>query len=513
MVWPHTHENMRYIFLLDQFKDAILHGQLYPRWLPDLCGGYGYPTFVFYQPGFFYFSLPFSFLPGYPLWTMIFALVAMVFIGGLGAYQLGREMASRMIGLFCAALFLLTPYLYVNLYVRGDLSELAAMMLTPWPLFFLLRLKKSFGERKPSWVYALAVILSLAGVLVSHPATALFFIPAFCILSIIIAIDVGRLNKSFLGVVFCLVVAVFILASPYWLPLILMKKQVHFMPAISGLYSAELHTVTFSQFFKRDWGFGVSLLGSSQDGMSFQLGLPHFILALTGCIYGWKNRLIRASFVLYIFLILFMTSLTEAAWKYIPILRFVQFPWRILSVTSILQVICSSGIVSAPWMRKGRVANFFMAIVLVLSGFWYANQFQVDAKSLDAAAEFQNFKEHKLERFHTLTQTNEYLPTTVKTLEFYPRGNKPLLVTESGVEVRELQDHSPYRLHFEVEGDQPSIAQINQFYFPGWRVEINGQAVSDADLEQNLTPEGLMRVSLPSGKSTLLAYYGGPFES
>ena len=33
-----------------------------PRWIPDLNGGYGYPLFVFYQPGYFYVSRLFSFV-------------------------------------------------------------------------------------------------------------------------------------------------------------------------------------------------------------------------------------------------------------------------------------------------------------------------------------------------------------------------------------------------------------------------------------------------------------------
>ena len=127
--WPVSHEISRYIVLLDGFRDAFLHGILYPRWLPDLFGGYGYPTFCFYQPGFFYAALPFSFLPGYPLVTMYLALLLLFSLGTVGIYKLCAELSGRTVGLLCAALFVLTPYLYVNLYVRGDLSELAAMLL------------------------------------------------------------------------------------------------------------------------------------------------------------------------------------------------------------------------------------------------------------------------------------------------------------------------------------------------------------------------------------------------
>ena len=60
--WPATHDTLRYGILLDHFTAAFREGILYPRWLPELMGGYGYPEFVFYQPGFFYLALPFDLL-------------------------------------------------------------------------------------------------------------------------------------------------------------------------------------------------------------------------------------------------------------------------------------------------------------------------------------------------------------------------------------------------------------------------------------------------------------------
>src|SRR5215469_312906 len=38
---------------LAEFHNAFAAGAWYPRWMSKLYGGYGYPTFLFYQPGFF----------------------------------------------------------------------------------------------------------------------------------------------------------------------------------------------------------------------------------------------------------------------------------------------------------------------------------------------------------------------------------------------------------------------------------------------------------------------------
>ena len=61
---PDSHEHLRYPVLTLHFQDAFESGIFYPRWMPDLAGGYGYPTFLFYQPAFFYLSLCFYYLTG-----------------------------------------------------------------------------------------------------------------------------------------------------------------------------------------------------------------------------------------------------------------------------------------------------------------------------------------------------------------------------------------------------------------------------------------------------------------
>ena len=52
---------------------------------------------------------------------------------------------------------------------------------------------------------------------------------------------------------------------------------------------------------------------------------------------------------------------------------------------------------------------------------------------------------------------------------------------------------------------------INQFYFPGWIVRINGQTVPRSVLEAELTPDGRMTVPVHvTTACTLDAFYGGP---
>jgi hypothetical protein len=76
--WPSVHEDVRYAVLVDYFTAAFREGFLYPRWLPELTGGYGYPLFVFYQPGYFFLALPFDLLFDDPMISSGMALLVLV---------------------------------------------------------------------------------------------------------------------------------------------------------------------------------------------------------------------------------------------------------------------------------------------------------------------------------------------------------------------------------------------------------------------------------------------------
>ena len=101
--WFDSHESGRYVALIDHFHRAFFAGNLYPRWIPDLYGGYGYPTFCFYPSGFLFFTLPFAFLGRYPLYTLYATTLLLLYLGALGAHRLGTVVSDRRTGLFCAA--------------------------------------------------------------------------------------------------------------------------------------------------------------------------------------------------------------------------------------------------------------------------------------------------------------------------------------------------------------------------------------------------------------------------
>jgi hypothetical protein len=509
--WPDTHEHLRYLLLFDHFRQAVTDGVLYPRWLPELYGGYGYPTFLLYQPGYFFAVLPFSFLTESPVAQAYLAIACLMLAGGLGAYCLCREVTGAVGSVFGAGLFLLTPYLYVDLFVRGDLSELMAVLLTPWPLFCLLRLKRAAGEANGRLLApSLGLAVALALVVLAHPITALFLGAILGVSTLWYCADLPSDRR---WVLLASAAAAALLAAaisgPYWVPFIQSARYVDLDAVASGYYAARDHLVYPHQLVRPFWGFGGSVAGDG-DGMSFQLGLPHLLLALTGAALGWRRRAVRIAFVLYVACAVLMTTLAAPFWT-LSLVGMVQFPWRLLSVIAVLQVVCASGlgdIWRLPTRGRGVIAGF----LLVLAAWFHHIQFEPSARTFDggrAALETRSATDRAA--FEVYALKNEFLPKTA--MGSKPAQPRPLseMLTLRGVgAATSYPDSTPLFVHYRVVLTAPARAVVEQLYFPGWVVEVDGRDIAAETLRSATLPDGRLSFDLSAGIHEVRAFFDGP---
>jgi hypothetical protein len=505
-VWPPSHDDARYAILLDHFREAFAQGHWYPRWLPNLNGGYGYPTFVFYQPGFFFFSLPFTLLPGYPDSTLRAVVWTLFVLGGFGAYRLCREFSGWKTALWCSVLFLSTPYLYVELYVRNDLSELTAMLACPWALLYGFRIDRLVRE---GWSPAGAMVglaCALAFIVYAHPAVALFALPTFWLAFVYhtwtgtwagrrrVLVDTAG---AFAGAL--------LLSAPYWVVVFEMQRWVDMSRVATDYFLPASHVVYWRQFFSNAWDFGRSVPLSDQDTMSFQLGAPHFAIAVVGAVLAFSSRAIRACFFMYVALLIVMSPLGTALWA-LPIesLRQIQFPWRLLAVTASLQAVCAAG-----WGRT-KVLRSILPILVIASGWsWYRPMFYPRVGSSSLAEEVQRQRALDLTTAQRYAAVGEFRPLTA-TPDPRERGAEPLIAS-AGVPLLPLPQNTPSHMRYRrADTSQTTDATIHQLYLPGWRVVVDGQSVPREVLESGLTTEGDMTVRLQPGARDLEAYYDGP---
>lgn len=508
--WPASHENARYLLLAEHMRDAWRHGVLWPRWLPDLYGGHGYPTFVFYQPLFFFLYQPFRWLIDHPILAMYVTVGFTLSLGGIASYLLGARRGSRLFGLFCAGLFLLTPYLYVNWLVRGDLSELLAMCLVPWTLFFLRQVDGRLSEGRPvaGSVAGLAVTNTL--VLVAHPITALLLAPVLAVMALVMSLGRDRVSWRLLACVAFAGVVAALLGAPYWQPLVMMREHVQFERAFTDYFTATGHTVAWHQLLDGVWGHGGSTPHDTQDGMSFEVGKLQLVLALTAAVAGWKNRFTRAGLVALLLALFAMTPAATLLWT-IPPFAQMQFPWRMLSVVAGLQIALAAGwadtLADRPSWRPPLQA---LAFTVVLALAW-SPDYVTHRKTEPGAVTRDEIERVVGDRAQSssLTSRNELLPRTVVKPPTKPAG--PIVEGSADVGMQPLPGSDHYEIRWSIETAKPTLVRVNQFYLPGWQVELDGEPVPDDTLRAALRDDGRLMVALNgTGRHVLKARYAGP---
>ena len=521
---PRTHEGMRYEHLAALFLDALRHGEIYPRWLPGLAGGYGYPTFVFYQPVVFYAASAISASTGFGM-IIAMQLVAFVFsiAGCFGAYILARQFSvGRVAGIACAILFLITPYAFTNLYVRGDHSEYAAMMLTPWPLACLLIARRRIDSGARVALPLLGAACTLALLLPTHPALALLYVPLAFMLAVVgTGFVVKGRRARWLKSLACVGVLLTALSSAYWYPVWQNAPFVRLGGIAFDAYDPLEHTIEPWRLIYQRWGYGTS--GYKKAGivpsMSFQLGLPHLLLATAGLFLGWRRPWVVATALVYAFLAWGMTVYADSfLWQFGSPIRIIQFPWRMLGAIAPLQVLLAAAafarVVPTRPVLQGAIAfacvgsaAFYYRAMFHTSPFVFQLTDETEAalpwwkaqRVLDAGVESMALYPE------SFTGRGEFTPKWAPEVTAEARKG-PLLLANG--EVMFASTSTDYRIDATVVSPTAQQAILQQYYFPGWHVEVDGQVVVFDKLRYDT--EGRVVVELPAGTSRVVAFFDGP---
>ena len=210
-----------------------------------------------------------------------------------------------------------------------------------------------------------------------------------------------------------------------------------------------------------------------------------------------------------------MTPWSKWIWEITPFIRMLQFPWRILLLTSLLQVICFCGIAELKLKKSPRL-YICVAIVFLLLIVWHRNQFTCrDWTKCDLFE--KNKPEFLLEKereamsrtYYSFCNENEFLPKSVRSPLPPPRQNGPIINVSPDIKNVSIAS-SPHIIKFSLISHGNSVVRINQIYLRGWKVKVNGLYIEERLLKENLTQSGLMTIPLGKGYYEIEAWYDGP---
>lgn len=282
------------------------------------------------------------------------------------------------------------------------------------------------------------------------------------------------------------------LAASFLLPAIFERQFIQTKYLTVGYFDFRAHFVAFYQFFSTFWGYGSSLWGPKDD-MSFQIGLVHWMILVVALTTGFIFRKDKKLFGLLSFLgFSFLLSLflqhnrSAIVWEAIPLMAFIQFPWRFLAI-SIFIISIIGGAIAERFKARFKVLYFILiASVVLVNVQYFKPRNYVDDSFFE---KFQN-----IEKMHQgIDLTKDYFPIWVRNDRVEYFGTPRAKVGE--IEVSDFVKKTGHATGF-INVLADSQIEMPVTYFPGWEARVNGKII---DLSEP-SIQGLITFYLPKGE-------------
>lgn len=445
-----THDGEFSIIRIWQFAKVLGDGNLIPRWAPDLNSTYGVPLFTFYYPlpyviGSFFHFLGWSLVDSFKL-TLALALLGTTFFSFLWLRKL-FGLTSAVIG---TLVLLSTPYLWVDLYVRGSVGEVLAIM---WAIAVLA----SVEHKKPR-----LVAFAVAGLILSHNIIAMLFFP------VLIAYSSLRNKRIITMFVWGLMVSAY-----FWVPALIERQYVE------GLSNFDFrdHFISVAQLIIPSWGTGFSRAGWPADEMSQQLGVGVLASVLLAFVTLRKEReqiikkLLFGAFTVFGITCALLIEQSIPLWQSLAPLRVIQYPWRFLSFFVPLGALFA-GYAAMRLKRKW--------IMVVLVGFAFLISFNYMRPVVYEPRSDAYYLSRREFTDGTTTVGNSF---STRWAPWRKERPKERVERKTGdATVSRLQENANM-YSFDLVVHTQSMLRIHVNYYPGWELFINKQParVQEAD--------------------------------
>lgn len=485
----------QHVFRLYEMDKCFRDGQIPCRWIPDGGFGYGYPQFNFYAPSIYYLGETFH-LGGIQYVDAVKILIVLGFIlSGISIYILIREFYGEFVGFVSSIIYIYAPYKAQQVYVRGALSEFWAGALFPLILWSFYKL---ITDGKKKYLLLSGVLTGL--LFLTHNLLSMIFLPLLFLWVLFWTIKSKHKKQSikqsalgyFLGIG---------ISSFFLLPMLAERKFVHLETLIGGYFDYRQHFVALKQlFFDNSWGYGSSVLGPVDD-IALSVGMVHWILAVLAVLLaGMRMKKDKKMSVLVLvlgtvelFILFMMHERSSLIWRALPQLAFIQFPWRLLSISTMLLTVMGAYFIANTGKAKFVVGALAAVGVLILhSGFFVPKAWFDTNDSIELTG--KNFERQ------LTSSIGDYLPIYADFPPDKKAGDIPEVINGSVTfhEFKKGTDNQSGK----IIASEDSRIRLPLFDFPGMTVTLNGNKVTHLNNECTGEPfcKGLISFDVPPGE-------------
>jgi len=491
------------VYRLFELDQSWAEHIFFPRVAMGLNFGYSGPLFQYYPPLASYIALVFHWGGFGWIGAAKAGFTLALALAGLGAYTYARWLfADRRAALVTGFAYLFAPYLLLNIYERGANAELLALGLLPWVFWATHHILRSEDR---GWLWASAGLLAL--LMLAHNITALFVLPVLVVYLALLAWYEGVLRQlPAVALAFGLGLG---LSAFYWLPALAERGFSHLVgQMLGGPNRPELSLRALEDLFQTS--LAVDYWGKSRfhpalwQAVAWIIGLLAIVLAARRLRFA-LSILGAALIVLY----LLQLTISAAFWQTAPLVRFIQFPWRLLGPAAFFTALLLGAVLC--WRRLAGAAGWVVVILCVsiigyaglrnldpkLSTIWYPiTDEQIGSKDLYARGA-QGYPLY-----------NDYAPAAMQVAPWeLPRPRTPGRPTLPPLAARptvKIESEGGVCLNLKVQTPAPFVLRLPRIDFPNWRVSVSGHTAQIAPSR----PLGLITVEIPAGEHPVEACFG-----
>lgn len=482
-----SHDGEGHVIRMEEFHHSFMDGHIPVRIAQRINYGLGYPFFTFNYPLVYYTAELFQQLGFSPVSSFKMLMGLSILVSGISMYAFALLFFNKPASVCAALFYIIAPYRFLNMYVRGNVAEQWGLALVPL-LFFAI--ESSLRTKKASAI-PLGVIVSL--LVLSHNITAVISL-VFAVLYVLWRTK-GRIPKR-------LVVSILIagnLTAFFWIPVFFETSQTK----LSELsYDYRDFFPSLREILYSAWGFGPWKAGPFPGKMSPQIGIAHLLVGLLVVVRIARKKISGKKFqqvdrtvsVLMVFVVLsmfFSLPYSRLLWDYVPYLSMVQIPWRFIGY-AVFGIAFGAGYLVYS-IRKIFIRNIGIVFLVLLLLYANRNHIRVNQYIFYQSP----FSEAETIAMST-TSKDEHMPLKAPRIHEMPNKNGDIIPEDAGESIRTVWRTNYHAFDLQVESD--AEFRDNTSYYPGWVAYVDGSEVpihfEDDEFHR-------LRVPIPKGEHTI----------